>query len=172
MVKYICQEQMEVLQRSIVGETRTPISFKNIAERLKREWFCITNVIDMEAYKALVSFDDVLRKYFEDVRKWDEDNWCQTRRVWLEFYGIPFYAWSVNNIRSIGEEWGAVVCIDKMTEEERSYSTAKIFIGTCVWQTIQGWICLSVGGKGYDVYVKEVGMEVFTAECSCKPESH
>ena len=51
----VCQEQMEVLQRSIVGETRTPISFNDIAERLIREWFCITNIIDMEAYKALVS---------------------------------------------------------------------------------------------------------------------
>ena len=50
------EEILEWLQRSIIGETSKPINFNLLEERLFFEWRCITNVREMGAYRALVTF--------------------------------------------------------------------------------------------------------------------
>lgn len=75
------------------------------------------NVREMGAHKAMVTFDlkeskeealstakDLLLKYFEDVRAWNDVEWCLTRWVWLEYYRIPPHAWTSKNTKKIKEE--------------------------------------------------------------------
>ena len=64
-----------------------------------------------------------------------------------------------------GREWGAVVYFDTITEENKSLSVARILIYSAVWQYINGWIYLSIGGRGYKVLVKEIGREEYSAIC-------
>ena len=90
------EDTLEWLQRNIVGETIKPLNFNLLADRLYNEWLCISNVREMGAYKALVTFDsresleealatakDLLLNHFKEVRKWTDGELCQTRRVWL-----------------------------------------------------------------------------------------
>ena len=55
--------------------------------------------------------------------------------------------------------------LDKFTEEKKTLSVAKILIETCLWQLIQGWLILRARGCCYDIYVKEVGSEVYGGLC-------
>ena len=34
-----------------------------------------------------------------------------------------------------------------------------------MWQNIQGWIIFRVGGRCYDIFVEEVGSEVYSRSC-------
>ena len=133
----------------------------------------------MEAHKTLVTFDSkesmdealstrrelLLTNHFKDVRQWSENEWCQMRRTWIECYGIPAHAWNKESIQKIGEVWGKVVCLNKNTEDGRSISVTRTLIDTCVSQFIHEWIYLSSGGKGYDIYVKEIRKEVYNVKC-------
>ena len=152
-------DTLEWLWRSISGEMIKPLNFNLLVDRFFNEWLCIENVREMGACKTLVTFDlkdsleealaigmDLLLTYFQDVGKWNKYVWCQTRRIWLECYGIPPHAWTKENIMKIGEEWGKVVCLDKITEEMKSLNVKRILIDTCIWQFISGWIYLSIGG--------------------------
>ena len=174
----INEDTLEWLQRSIVGEIIKPLNFNLLADRLYNEWLCISNVREMGAYKALVTFDsresleealatakDLLLNHFKEVRKWTDEELCQTRKVCLECYGIPPDAWNAEIIKNIGKVWGTVVYLDKLTEEGKSLSFARVLINRCVWQFIDGWIYLSDGGRGYDIYVKEIGREVYNVAC-------
>ena len=80
------EEILEQLERSFIGETSKPINFSLLEERLFSEWRCITNIREMGAYKALVTFAskedreealnaymDMLQKYFQEVRPWSKD---------------------------------------------------------------------------------------------------
>lgn len=173
----VCPQQKERLGRSIVGETIEPIDFAILRRELIKEGSPVTSVSDLGAYRALVTFEspgkaneamskerEVLGKFFAEFRMWSDEDWSQTRRIWLECYGVPPHAWSYDNIKRIGEEWGTVVCLDNTTKEGKSFSVARILIDTCVWLYIHGWVFLSVEGKGYDVFVKEVGKEVLSKQ--------
>ena len=54
-----------------------------------------------------------------------------------------------------------MIFIKENTTGLRSLSVAKVLLDTCMWQPIQDWVVLRVGGLSYDVYVKEFGFEVF-----------
>ena len=158
---------MEWLQRSIVGEIVKTINFSLLTHRILQEWICVPNIREIGAYKAFVTFDskesmqealssikELLLNHFEEVRPWSEEEWCQTRTIWVECYGIPPYAQTIKNIK-IRQVWGTVVCLDKVTKERKSFSVARILINTYVLQSIDRWIYLSIGRKGFDIFLKK-----------------
>ena len=100
---------------------------------------------------------DCLRNHFAEVRRWSEGELCQTRRVWLECFGLPPHVWSYETLRKIGSVWGKVVCLDKKTSKGDDFSSAKILIDTCSFAYIHRWVYFSVGDNGFDTYVKELG---------------
>ncbi|KAL4329277.1 hypothetical protein AHAS_Ahas13G0284000 [Arachis hypogaea] len=99
------------------------------------------------------------------VWRWDETEKSESRRVWLECYGVPLHAWSKNTFCRIGEQWGEVVECDKLMEACNSFSAGKVLIDTCVFDMINEWIHVKVGASGFDVMVREVGGEVYREEC-------
>ena len=52
---------------------------------------------------------------FYKVRPWSIKEWSQSRKVWIECFGLQPYAWSVNNLKAIGEAWGAVIGFNMAT---------------------------------------------------------
>ena len=51
------------------------------------------------------------------------------------------------------------MCVDKKTAVKSDLGSAKILIGTCLFPTIQNWKYFSVGGKGLDIQIKEMGRD-------------
>ena len=68
----------------------------------------------------------------------------------MECFGVPFHAWTKENIKKIGEQWETVVCCYDQTSQNSSFKSTKILPDTCCYPHIQGSVCLT------DVYVKEV----------------
>ncbi|KAL4356654.1 hypothetical protein AHAS_Ahas09G0108300 [Arachis hypogaea] len=131
----VASENVVWLQRSIVGGTKTAIDFNSLQQKIHRDWPGVTQVRELGAYKAIITFDSVLSaeeaytfrmnellKLFYMVWKWDETEKNESRRVWLEYYGVPIHAWSRNTFHRIGEQWGKVVECDKLTESGNSFS--------------------------------------------------
>ncbi|KAL1320304.1 hypothetical protein AAHE18_14G047300 [Arachis hypogaea] len=100
-------------------------------------------------------------QFFHTVWRWEESERSETRRVWLECFGIPLHTWSVETFNRIGGLWGEVIKCDERTESALSFSSGRVLIDTCVFDVIKEWVHLTVGTSGFDVFVKEVGHEVY-----------
>ena len=81
---------------------------------------------------------------------------CQTRRVWIECWGLPIHAWSEINLSKIKEVWGKVVDVCMNMED---LSCVRVLIDTTVFTLINRWICFNLNGTMYDVFVKESHMQ-------------
>ena len=79
--------------------------------------------------------------------------------MWLECFVLPLHAWSHSNLCKIGEVWGCVIGFDENIEKELSFRSARILTVTCIRQFIKGWNYLSLGDKGCDVFMKELGFD-------------
>ena len=92
----------------------------------------------MGAYKTLITFlskvdmeetlkegGNLLEEYFVEIRMWSAEEIHQTRRVWVECFGIPLQAWSKENLIRIVEQWGTVVCFDVKTSTRSCFWSAK-----------------------------------------------
>ena len=183
----INDDMKEKLSRSIIGETTYPVNVDVLKERLLQEWYTIVEVKPMGAYKTVLTFEsvqdkedalklggDCLKNHFADVRDWSIEEFNQTRRVWIECLGVPPHAWSYENFRKIADVWGRYICLDRSTREGTDFTSAKILIDTCVFTNIQQWIYFSVGGTGYDIFIKEVGensVDLWGMRNICQPST-
>ncbi|KAL4366113.1 hypothetical protein AHAS_Ahas07G0173600 [Arachis hypogaea] len=179
----VATENLEWLQRSIVGGTTKAINFESLKEMIAKNVPNVVQVREMGAYKALLTFDSVrnaddaytfnmnrLLQLFHRVWRWEESEHSETRRVWLECFGVPLHAWSVNTFRTIGGQWGEVVACDRETEMCSSFTVGRVQIDTYVMDVIQEWVHVTVGTGGFDVLVKEVGHEACNLVCTGKSE--
>ena len=163
------QQFMEELGRSAVAETTRPIDEQEVEEIMKATIPSIDKIRQMGAYKILITFNSerqrdevlrqdepILREYGADLRNWTMEEVCQTRRTWVECFGVPLHGWCEDNFRRIAEQRGTVVQCDYQITQMSHFNYAKVLIDTCCYSLIQGSVYLSINGCGYDVYVKEV----------------
>ena len=49
----------------------------------------------------------------------------------MECFGVPLQAWSMENLKKIGEQWGTVVAYDEQTINKLSSTSSLILMDTC-----------------------------------------
>ena len=165
----VCQENMEWLNRSIVGEVLVPTDCEYIFSKIEIDWRSKVKIRAMGEYKFLVTFHsreeaeevlslekNFLSSILNEIRKWTPQDVCQTRRIWLECQGLPLHGWSKLNITKISDIWGKVIRIDFPKGELEDFSFARIMIDTACYSFINNWICFALDGIVYDVHVKEI----------------
>ncbi|KAL1349980.1 hypothetical protein AAHE18_07G194000 [Arachis hypogaea] len=170
----VVKENLDWLQKSLVGGSTKAIDFKALRESIARIFPYVTQVQEMGAYKALLTFDSLLNaeeaytfnmngllQFFHSVWRWDESERSETRRVWLECFGVPLHAWSGDSFRLIGSQWGEVVGCDNATELCSSFSASRVEIDTCAMDVIKEWVHITICTSGFDILVKEVGCETY-----------
>ncbi|MED6134646.1 hypothetical protein PIB30_038927 [Stylosanthes scabra] len=130
---------------------------------------------DVDPYRCLVTFlsieardeamkDDLLLSVFDEVMLlWDFTS-TLSRHVWIEIIGMPINMWCEQNFRRIGELWGKVVMMDDRTEELKTFTTAKVLIDSFQWELVSEWISAKIDDRIFEVYAKEVGLEVYSVE--------
>ena len=97
-----------------MGDTLIPIYYNSLFMKLRKTCPVVCDVRNLGAYKVLVTLvskedkDQImkeergpLRGSFARVRDWTIQETCQTRRVWVECFGIPPHAWVLHNFRKI-----------------------------------------------------------------------
>ncbi|KAL4293720.1 hypothetical protein AHAS_Ahas18G0156300 [Arachis hypogaea] len=175
----MAKENLIWLQRSLVGGTTKPINFDSLKETIAKNIPYVVQVREIGAYKALLSFDGAahaeetytlnmnrLLHLFHSVWRWEESEHSETRRVWLECFGVLLHAWSVDTFKRIGGQWDEVVGCARETESCSSFTVGRVQIDTCLMDRIQEWVHISVGTGGYDVFVKEIGHEACDLHCN------
>ncbi|KAL4365185.1 hypothetical protein AHAS_Ahas07G0080800 [Arachis hypogaea] len=170
----VVKENLDWLQKSLVGGSTKAIDFKALRKSIATTFPHIIQVREMGAYKALLTFDNLLNaeeaytfnmngllQFFHSVWRWDESEKSETRRVWLECFGVPLHAWSGDTFRLIGSQWGEVVGCDRATESCSSFSSGRVEIDTCIMDVIKEWVHVTIDTSGFDILVKEIGGEIY-----------
>ncbi|KAL1341338.1 hypothetical protein AAHE18_09G079600 [Arachis hypogaea] len=135
----VAKENFEWLQRSLVGGTTKPFNFESLKEVVGKNLPNLVQVREMGAYKALLPFDSAIHaeeaytlnmndllRLFHSVWRWEESEYTETRRVWLECFGVALHAWSAETFTTIEGQWGEVVSCDRETELCNSFAVGRI----------------------------------------------
>lgn len=79
----VTKENMEWLKRSVVGKTKKTYEFWAYSRQNSHEWLCVSNIREMGAFKALITFEivedmeealafnmELLHNHFAEIRRW------------------------------------------------------------------------------------------------------
>ncbi|KAJ8423433.1 hypothetical protein Cgig2_010127 [Carnegiea gigantea] len=114
-------------------------------------------------FSTLAKLEDILSnhkeldQWFVNVKKWDKYDCCETRRVWLEIFGVPPHGWKWENFKKIANIWGKLISLGKSIARTDSFESMKVLIVTDIFRTIEGEILLSLEDAGYRIMIKELG---------------
>ncbi|KAL4276088.1 hypothetical protein AHAS_Ahas20G0172200 [Arachis hypogaea] len=177
----VVKENLNWLQKSLIGGTIKTIDFRSLQDMVAKNFSQVTQVRELGSYKALLTFESVLNaeetytfkmnsllQFFHSVWRWDESEKSESRRVWLECFGVALHIWTVDTFKKIGGQWGEVVGCDTGTESYASFNVGRVLIDIYVMGVINEWVHINVGTSGFDVLVKEVGQEVYSSQCTMK----
>ncbi|MED6116275.1 hypothetical protein PIB30_098683, partial [Stylosanthes scabra] len=138
------ENQMEMLQRSLMGVCVKPIDLRKIRD---------------------AAFEDqLLQSIFDELRPHWGVFWCLSRRVWVEVTGMPVCIWCPKKFNRIAKLWGKPIRQDDISEEFKSFTTARILIDSYQWELIHEWVSVKIGDKVFEVFVKEFGSEVYNVQ--------
>ncbi|KAL4373060.1 hypothetical protein AHAS_Ahas05G0044000 [Arachis hypogaea] len=140
--------EREANQKTSTVSTKELAKEKTVQDPHENGW--TKKVREIGAYKSLLTFElnaketytfkmNSLLQLFHSVWRWDESEKSETRRVWLECFGVLLHA-----------------C---------SFSVGEVQIDTCVMEVINEWVHITIGASGFDVLVKEVGRETYEEKC-------
>ena len=96
-----------------------------------------------------------LDHWFHEVKNWDIYEVCESRRFWIEVFGVPPHGWSLRNFESIAAIWGKMICLETPIEDTISFESMKILVESNSFQEVMGHIILQIGDAGYRIMVKE-----------------
>ena len=78
-----------------------------------------------------------LEIWFHGIKKWSRLDDCDTRRVWLDIYGVPPYGWLWGNFNRIAGLWGRLICLGKPIYRTDSFDVMRVLIATDTFQRIE-----------------------------------
>ncbi|MED6167585.1 hypothetical protein PIB30_004397 [Stylosanthes scabra] len=114
---------MEKLQKSSIDESSFLLDLEDLRENLFHDWDALREVKGIGRFKALMVFesvesrDEAMQSYFllnrfAEVRECQVQDMSNSRRTWIEIYGMPLHGWNEDNLRKIAELSGVVVRFD------------------------------------------------------------
>ncbi|MED6224891.1 hypothetical protein PIB30_088507 [Stylosanthes scabra] len=123
------RDNIEWLQRSLVGETLMPYNYNELKGKVICDWDSMERASMLGSMKLLMVFNSVesmeeafnspqLWNHFLEVRKWSSGEANSSRRAWIEVIGLLLHGWSEENIRRIGEGPMIQALVDVFIEGE------------------------------------------------------
>jgi len=176
-------EAVEWLQRSIVCESSDPTNVDTLHTTLVIKAGMQVQIRAMSYFKFIITFPSLmlmeeclrnhgeLNEWFTYIVKWNTSDQAETRRVWLEVFGVPMHGWIEDNFKKITEVWGSLICLDQLADTTINYESMKILVATDQFYRIEGDILLQIDDHGYRVIVSEIGAYVPSAQ-SCNDSTN
>ena len=112
-----------------------------------------------------------LANWFDEVKNWDIYEVCETRRFWIEVFGVPPHGWTMRNFERIVSFWGKLVCLETPIEDTVSFESMKILVESNSFQEVMGHLILQIGDAGYRIMVKEASCSFVINPQFIAPES-
>ena len=162
-------EFLDWLQRSLICTSEEPRDLGTLTSALISGFGECTKVCSLSSHKFIVTLPSVARmeellcnheeldQWFVHIKKWDKSDFCESRRVWLEIFGVPPHGWIWENFHGIAKIWGSLVSLGKSIARTDSFNSMKVLIDTGILTSIEGDVILHLEDQGYRIKVKEVG---------------
>ncbi|KAK8585582.1 hypothetical protein V6N13_050559 [Hibiscus sabdariffa] len=109
---------------------------------------------------------ETLDRWFVRKKFWSESIHIESRRVWLNVYGVLFHSWCLKPFQKIVSFWGDCVGINKESLLPNTFARCNLQIVTDHMAKIEGMVELKVGVNIYQVRVSEVE-QPSSSVCSC-----
>ena len=100
--------------------------------------------------------------WFKDITKWSKYETCESRKVWVEVFGVRPRGWWWENFKRISNLWGKLISLGKPIFRTDSFESMKMLIATKILSRIEEEILLSIEDGGYRVTIKKVGSALST----------
>ncbi|CAO2820347.1 unnamed protein product [Amaranthus hypochondriacus] len=103
-----------------------------------------------------LSEESCLRKKFQSVRRWTDDEGSKERLVWLDCHGIHPKCWSFGNFCLIGSKWGKTIRFENVRHEFNSLTSVRILVRTTSHKRIDECVQVQWESGSCEVWVREM----------------
>lgn len=160
---------MDWLNRILVCTSEEPRDLGALASALISRFGECTKIFSLSSFKFILTFptqdrmeevlsnNEELDLWFVSVKKWDDYDYWETRRVCIEIFGVPPHGWTWDNFKKVADICGRIVCLGKSIARIHSFDSMKVLIETDRFHTIEADVILSIEDSGYRLKIKEVG---------------
>ena len=80
--------------------------------------------------------------WFKDITKWRKYESCESRKVWVEVFGVPPRGWCWENFKKISELWSGLISFGKSILRTDSIEFMKMLLVTTIFSRIEEEILL------------------------------
>jgi len=159
------EEFMERLARCLVCESDEPRDLE-LLSKIFIKGGC-SKIYALSKHKFIITYNDVeqmdealmnhgmLDEWFKEVKKCDVYGVSDSRRTWIEVFGVPSHGWTMKTFENIASLWGKLVCLETPIEDTISFESMKMLIDCVRFHHIEGDIILHLDDAGFRVMVKE-----------------
>ena len=158
------------LQKSLVCTSEVPRDLATLDSAIVEGFGRCSKIYALSCFKFLLVFPTVeemeeslvnheeLKTLFYDIKKWTSCDLCDTRKVWIDVYGVPPHGWSWENFKRIAELWGDLICLAKPILRTESFEVMRVLIAAKSFHRIDHEILLYLGSEGYRIKIMEAGL--------------
>ena len=86
--------------------------------------------------KEALSNHEEMDLWFCDIQRWNKYDSCETRKVWLEVFGVPLRRWMWETFKRISELWGRLITLGKSIAYTESFESMKMLVVTYTFYRI------------------------------------
>ncbi|CAM8943857.1 unnamed protein product [Rhodiola kirilowii] len=164
----VIPENEEWLLSSDVAELKVFMSPCQLEEELKLNGLKFHKIFPFGGKKVLIHFssmDDLevclsgsfsaLSRRFSSICRWKEEVPSRLRSVWLSIIGLPFKAWSEENLQKIVEPYGYFLKMELKDFQESGLERARVLVETKRMDRIFEVVEAEVGGKVAETVISE-----------------
>jgi len=110
---------------------------------------------DAKAQKLIQEEIDQGTSMFYALEKWNSKINPGTRLIWVQCWGIPLVAWSMDNTRKIVAAVGDLVEVDDDFEDMQRLDRARVLVRTPRRPTVEHVVTTTIDGDSYKIYIVE-----------------
>ena len=182
MIGEVNADFKEWLKRSLVCTTKEPKDLATLTSAIIHGYGRCTKICALSCFKYILTYpieeamkeaqalnnQEELKLWFYDFQRWSRYDSCETRKVWLEVFGVPPRGWSWENYNGTSGLWGKLITLGKSIAHTKSFESMKMLIATNVFTWIEEEILLTLEDEGHRVIVTEIA-PTFQQYISGKP---
>ncbi|KAJ8429203.1 hypothetical protein Cgig2_032989 [Carnegiea gigantea] len=162
------EEFTEWLARSLVCTTEEPRDLATLASVIDSGFGLCSKICALSSLKFILTFPTMAQMeeslnnheeldiWFNNIKRWSIDDSCETRRVWVEVFGVPPCGWCWENFDKIASLWGRLITLGKAISRTDSFEPMKMLIVTDVFNRIDQDVILNLRDGGYRERTKTV----------------
>ncbi|KAJ8422483.1 hypothetical protein Cgig2_017611 [Carnegiea gigantea] len=117
LVGEINEDFEEWLCRSLVCTTEEPRDLVTLASAVNNGYGLCSKICALSSFKLILTFPTMeqmeeaftnheeLDLWFSNIKKWSTYDSCESRKVWLEVFGVPPRGWCWENFNKIASLW-------------------------------------------------------------------